>query len=121
MTRTSLSVWKTRRRPATTSSKSARNSGLRWWKTGRAAAASTSGGTGVGPGVIRYVFSGTALLRWIGRECSHALRRAVSGGSPARLRLGRGAGQGDRPGGQAVADAAHDPPADQRERDAAED
>src|SRR5689334_1333028 len=89
--------------------------------TGRAAAASTSGGTGVGPGVIRYVSSGTALLRWIGRECSHALRWAVSGRSPAGLRLGRRARQRDRPGAQAVADAAHDPPAGQREGDAAED
>src|SRR5581483_6759956 len=33
-------------------------SALRWWTTGAASAASTCGGTGVGPGVNRYCFSG---------------------------------------------------------------
>src|SRR5437588_1786536 len=39
-----------------------RKSGPRWWAIGSAAAASTSGGTGVGPGVKRYRFSKNARL-----------------------------------------------------------
>jgi hypothetical protein len=37
-------------------------SGLRWWISGNAIAAETSGGMGVGPGVIRYVLSGTGSV-----------------------------------------------------------
>ena len=50
---TSFSVAKTRWSSASVSSRSARNSGLRWCCIGAAAAAATSGGIGVGPGVIR--------------------------------------------------------------------
>ena len=40
---------------------SSRKSGPRWWMTGSAPAARTSGGTGVGPGAIRYRFPAIAL------------------------------------------------------------
>src|SRR4029079_211343 len=62
ITSTSLPVMNTRLRPASVSANRRLKSGLRWWISGRAIAACTSGGTGVGPGVIRYVFSGTASV-----------------------------------------------------------
>ena len=53
ITSTGFAVANTRPSPASRLVNSCLNSGLRWWITGRARAASTSGGTGVGPGVIR--------------------------------------------------------------------
>ena len=50
---TSCSVANRRLRAASVSPRSARKSGLRWWCSGAASAATTSGGIGVGPGVIR--------------------------------------------------------------------
>jgi hypothetical protein len=52
-TRTSLVVRQTSCSRASVRRMSARKSGPRWWITGAAPAASTSGGTGVGPGAIR--------------------------------------------------------------------
>src|ERR687894_1955860 len=51
---TSSRVAKARARRSSVSRSSALKSGLRWCRTGSDAAAATSGGTGVGPGVIRY-------------------------------------------------------------------
>ena len=41
----------------------ARNSAVRWWTSGRCIAASTSGGTGVGPGVSEVALAAIALTR----------------------------------------------------------
>ena len=46
-------VRQTSDRRGSTRSSTARNSGPRWYTIGRAMASSTSGGIGVGPGVIR--------------------------------------------------------------------
>ncbi len=56
---TGSAVANTRPRPASVCSRSSLKSGLRWWISGNAIAVETSGGMGVGPGVIRYVLSGT--------------------------------------------------------------
>ena len=55
---TPCSVRYTCRRRSKTRASTSRNSGVRWWIMGAAVAARTSGGTGVGPGVTRYRFSG---------------------------------------------------------------
>ena len=52
-TRMSFCVRKTSCSRSSTSRKTVLKSGERWWMTGSASAASTSGGTGVGPGVRR--------------------------------------------------------------------
>jgi hypothetical protein len=49
-------VSKTYLSPSMASMRIAEKSGVRWWIIGRACARSTSAGTGVGPGVIRYFF-----------------------------------------------------------------
>ena len=51
--------WTSFSRPSTRAYTS-RKSGARWWITCSASAASTSGGTGVGPGVNRYRFCAIA-------------------------------------------------------------
>src|SRR5262249_50379858 len=45
---------KSSRRPCCTFASTAANCGVRWWMTGCAIAAITSGGTGVGPGASKY-------------------------------------------------------------------
>nr|WP_266096497.1 hypothetical protein [Rubrobacter marinus] len=55
--KTSFSVRKTRFKFSLTLVNTSPNSGVRWWITGSAPAAETSGGIGVGPGDIkRYLF-----------------------------------------------------------------
>ena len=55
-TATVFFVWKTYFKSSTTSARMARNSALRWKKTGLASSRSVSSGTGVGPGVNRRSF-----------------------------------------------------------------
>ena len=52
-TSTSWPVPKSSRSPSCTSASISPNCGVRWWITGSAIAAITSGGTGVGPGASR--------------------------------------------------------------------
>jgi hypothetical protein len=59
--RTSCVVRQTTLSRSITRVKSSLKSGPRWWITGAAAAASTSGGTGVGPGVNRYRLPGIGV------------------------------------------------------------